>query len=110
MRCSELKPADAGRRVKISKMGLALALVYVLTSAICIAIALGNPGDPKGRFVFLQIPIAWQLGLVAELGWGVRLRSLGWFGAYVAFGIPTLIGLYAVGWAVGRGWSAFWRE
>lgn len=64
----------------MSKTGLALAALYLALIAICLGFAFGGDGDPKGRFVFLQLPIAPRLAPLQALGlsalaYGLRART-----------------------------------
>ena len=85
-----------------SSVGSWLAGIYVLASLACIAVGLLPGGDPKGRFVFLQFPIAVQGGLAQELGFAPYMENLSWVGAYALFGLPTVVLLYLVGYALQR--------
>jgi hypothetical protein len=51
----------------------------------------------KGRFVFLQLPIALQSAALQALGLSRHLQGLGWLGAYLVLGLPTLAILYLAG-------------
>jgi hypothetical protein len=88
--------------IRFSKTGAALALFYVAITFGCITASLVTQGDPKGSFVFLQLPIALQMGPFQALGLGQFLASLGWVASYVIFGIPTILGFYFVGSMIGR--------
>ncbi|RYX80075.1 hypothetical protein EON83_30175 [bacterium] len=70
------------------------------------AVSLSAQGDPKGSFVFLQLPIALQGALLQALGLGEFLASLSWVSAYIVIGIPTMIFLYVIGRFLGRFLSA----
>jgi uncharacterized membrane protein SpoIIM required for sporulation len=85
-----------------SKVGLGLALLYVLLSLACVALSLASEGDPKGKFVLLQLPIAAQIALLHELGFGRFLAPLGWVAGYILLGIPTVVFLYFLGKFLGK--------
>lgn len=91
----------------MSKTGLTLAGLYLALIATCFAFAFSADGDPKGRFVFLQLPIAPQLTAAQVLG----LKSdMGWISAYALIAVPTLALLYALGDLLGRGLAALTRQ
>ena len=87
---------------RFSKTGAALVLVYAVITVGCIIVSLVIQGDPKGSFVLLQLPIAFQIGPLQALGLGEFLASLGWVASYFIFGVPTIFGLYFVGSTIGR--------
>lgn len=84
-----------------SRLGLALAGAYFLLTVLAIAAALWEPGDPKGRFILLQLPIALQLAaLPASL---LRQWSdMSWPMAYLVIWPPTALGLYTFGHGIGH--------
>lgn len=82
----------------MSKFGIALCLTYLLAILICLGFAVTANGDPKGQFVFAQIPIALQGSLAGVLGFGVALARLSWPEAYLYLAGPTFVLLYAFGW------------
>jgi hypothetical protein len=84
----------------MSKFGTALCLTYLLAILVCLGFALTAHGDPKGQFVFAQIPIALQGSLAAALGFGPALARLSWPEAYLYLAGPTFVLLYAVGWVI----------
>lgn len=88
---------SSGRNFHVSKAGLWLAGGYAAVSLACIAVALLPGSDSKGRFVFLQLPIAVQGGIAQELGLGAYLVNLSWLGAYALLWLPTIALLYLVG-------------
>lgn len=81
-------------------MGLCVA--YLAIMVLCVVLGLLTSADPKGRFVFFQLPIALQGGLLQVLGLGGALEQLSWPLAYVLLGGGTLVGLYFVGAALER--------
>jgi hypothetical protein len=88
--------------MKFSRLGACLASLYLLPSAICVGIALGATTDPKGNFVFLQLPIALQLALLDGMGLGPLLSGLGWASAYLLIAVPTAMMLYLLGSVVAK--------
>jgi hypothetical protein len=74
-----------------------LSGAYAVVAFACIAFALWPGVDAKGRFVFLQLPIALQGGLLQELGLAPYLEKLGWVEAYVLLALPTVALLYFIG-------------
>lgn len=92
---------------RFSKAGAALSLAYAVITVGCIVASLVIQGDAKGRFVILQLPIAFQIGPFQALGLGEYLASLGWVASYLIFGIPTIFGLYFAGSTIGRLFSSY---
>lgn len=86
----------------MSRLGLVLCAIYAAIILVCVAISLSADGDPKGQFVFMQLPIAMQAGLVQTLGFGSALASLSWPAAYALLGLPVFALLYGVGWLLSR--------
>ncbi|WP_407275804.1 hypothetical protein [Halothiobacillus sp. DCM-1] len=86
-------PASLGWR----HTGWVLLGLYVLLTVLCL-LAAAVTDDPKGRFVLLQLPLALPLGGLVALGFGPLLADLSWWAAYGVIGVPTALGLYAVGW------------
>jgi len=88
--------------MKRNVIGLNLCAIYLAATAACWAIAWSAGADFKGRFVFLQLPIALQAALVDALGFSPQLSGLSWFACYAIF-LPLTLGLlYGVGWLVTR--------
>lgn len=85
---------------RASKTGLALCLVYLAASSLCVATALGA-GDDKGRYVLLQLPLTLQAAALDSLGARTLLRDLSWPVAYLLIGSATLAVLYVTGMALG---------
>lgn len=81
----------------MSRLGLAFCTLYGAITGVCAALAITSSGDPKGRFVFLQLPIALQAASLDALGFGWILEHLSWEAAYLVLGIPTLAVLYLAG-------------
>lgn len=92
----------------MSKIGLILCFLYSEITGLCVWASLGSPGDSKGKFVLLQLPLALQLAALDWLGLGRTLSNLSWVGAYLLVGLPTLALLYGAGWGLGKllGWPA----
>lgn len=86
---------------RISWTGLALCTLYLLLSGWLVYEA-QTAGDPKGRFVLMQLPIALQLSLLHALGLGAQVRGMGWAGSYLLLVPPLLAVLYTGGWLLGR--------
>ena len=86
----------------VSKIGITLSLLYFLITVTSIAMGLKAGNDFKGRFVFLQVPIALQMSLIDTLVHRFKLKvpleKLSWFWAYVLLWIPTICLLYICGW------------
>lgn len=80
--------------------------MYALIIALCLLMMFSAGSDAKGRFVFLQLPLALQMAGLYELGGSAWLRGLSWWAAYFWIGLPTFIALYGLGW--GLGWVARW--
>lgn len=81
----------------MNRLGLVLCALYGTVIAVCVALAMTAGGDPKGRFVFLQLPIALQASALDALGLGWLIERLTWGTAYLALAIPTLAMLYLAG-------------
>ena len=84
-----------------SKIGIALVLVYVLITAICL-VMLYSIDDFKGQYIFLQLPIALQMAVVHTLGLDQYLKPINWFGAYIMLWLPTIFFLYFMGWTLSQ--------
>lgn len=88
----------------MSRIGLALCVLYAVLMGLCVWGSMAAEGDPKGAFVLLQLPLAMQLGALDWLG-VPGLSRLSWTAAYALIGLPTFALLYGAGWALGRlGW------
>ncbi len=81
-----------------SKIGLSFCIIYLLLSAFCLYIALDPMTDNKGNFVFLQLPIGFQVSALNVIGLGSLLDRLSWMEAYSLVVPVTLLFLYGVGW------------
>lgn len=84
----------------MSKFSLAFCLTYLLAILTCLGFAMTADSDPKGQFVFAQIPIALQGSLAIGLGFGPALARLSWPEAYLYLAGPTFVLLYAAGWLI----------
>ncbi|KKW81113.1 hypothetical protein J0904_12430 [Acinetobacter bereziniae] len=81
-----------------SKIGLSFCIIYLLLSAFCLYIALDPMTDNKGNFVFLQLPIGFQVSAFNVIGLGPLLDRLSWMEAYSLVVPVTLLFLYGIGW------------
>ena len=61
-----------------SKIGLSFCIVYLLLTAFCLYIALDPMTDNKGNFVFLQLPIGFQVSAFNAIGLGALFDRLSW--------------------------------
>lgn len=86
--------------MRMNRFGVALCAAYLLVILACLGLAAGVEGDSKGRFVFLQLPIALQGSIACTMGLGPVLRDLSWVGAYLLMAGSTFMLLYGVGWLV----------
>lgn len=87
----------------MSRIGAGLCAMYALAIAACFAVAFLPAVDSKGRFVFMQLPLALQAGLLQSLGFGPLLARWSWITAYLVIGLPTFGLLYFVGWLIDGG-------
>ena len=67
-------------------------------------------GDYKGEFVFLQLPIVFQMAGLDALGLSHFLRDISWTGAYFLIGIPTFMFLYFLGFFIDSSYSRIKRS
>jgi hypothetical protein len=86
----------------MSKVGLWLCSIYAVVIALCLAMSFSSDGDTKGQFVFMQLPIALQGGLLVSVGLGDLLMKLTWPTAYIVLATPTFLFLYFIGWLFTR--------
>lgn len=85
------------------KTGWFFSAIYLGIILASIAMAMSAGADYKGRFVFLQLPLALQSAGLDALGlrqWN-WLNDLDWGGAYIVIGLPTFVLFFAVGCALG---------
>jgi hypothetical protein len=87
---------------RFSRLGLGLCITYLVLALAAVAWSALAAGDPKGRFVLVQLPIAIQAAVLDSLGLGSLLDGLSWVGAYIALALPTFALLYGVGALVER--------
>ncbi|SDH35019.1 MULTISPECIES: hypothetical protein [unclassified Duganella] len=80
----------------MSKTGLWLCTVYVLLTAACVIYAF-SLDEAKGRYVFLQLPVALQAALADALGMSGWLITMSWPIAYLVLASPVLLLLYGAG-------------
>ncbi|WP_020168775.1 MULTISPECIES: hypothetical protein [Methylotenera] len=85
---------------KLNRVGVIFCIIYALIILACLAMAYSAGEDNKGVFVFLQLPIVFQMAAIHELGLSVFLREISWAGAYLLIGIPTFLLLYFVGFFI----------
>lgn len=94
----EVDQACIEDKIMKSKIGLSLCILYFLLTIFCLYIALDPRTDNKGNFVFLQLPIGFQVSAFNAIGVGPLFDRLSWTAAY-SFVVPvTLIFLYGIGW------------
>ena len=86
----------------MSRVGLLLCGIYAATIAACVGFVFLGSTDPKGNYVFLQLPIALQSAIVASLGMAPLLRDVSWPVAYVLLASPVFAPLYGLGALVDR--------
>jgi hypothetical protein len=86
----------------MSKTGLTLCALYALGITVCIALVFLGDGDPKGRYVLLQVPIALQSALVVGIGMAPLLEDISWLAAYALLAGPVFVLLYTLGSAIDR--------
>lgn len=85
----------------LSKTGMILCVLYAAIIALCWVLAFSAGIDAKGKFVFLQLPLALQMAGLYELGARSWLMGLSLPKAYLWIGLPTFIALYGLGWGLG---------
>ena len=73
-----------------SKIGLSFCIVYLLLTAFCLYIALDPMTDNKGNFVFLQLPVGFQVSAFNAIGLGLLFDRLSWTAAY-SFVVPVTL-------------------
>jgi len=85
--------------MRVSKTGIGLITTYLLVMLICITWA-QFIGDPKGKFVILQIPVVLQHGFLLVFDATHLLSGASWLLIYLVLGLPMVLMLGLVGWAV----------
>ncbi|AWN55296.1 hypothetical protein DK412_29775 [Methylobacterium sp. 17Sr1-1] len=68
---------------------------------MCTVIAFAAASDPKGAFVFLQLPLIPMMALLDSVGMSQFLRNISWLSAYVIFVPATISILYIMGYVLG---------
>lgn len=84
----------------ISRIGIAFALTYVVAAIGCVLLGYFST-DPKGSFVFLQLPLLPLTAVFYAFGQGTLLHGLTFPQAYAIFGLPTIVMCYAIGHGLG---------
>jgi hypothetical protein len=87
---------------RFSRLGAGLCALYLALIVLCLIAGFAASSDPKGRFVFFQLPIAVQGGLLQSLGLGTALEGLSWPLAYILLGGATFLLLYFLGALIER--------
>ena len=95
---------------KLNLVGIILCIIYALIMLICLAIAYSADADDKGQFVFLQLPIAFQMAGLHALGLSTLLRDISWLAAYLLIGVPTFLSLYFLGFFIESSYSRLMRS
>lgn len=83
-----------------SKIGLILSVIYIILTGLLLFLSNSEGMDDKGRFVFMQAPIALQLTLISELGFPKYLNDISGKNAYILYILlctSTVIFLYVIG-------------
>lgn len=83
--------------MRLSRLGTAFALLYLLPTLACMVMALSSASDPKGYFVLLQLPIALQMAALSALGMADSFRDISWVEGYLLLGLPVVLALYGLG-------------
>lgn len=78
-----------------NKLGLILCSLYIILTLLCFYIA--YDADNKGNFVFLQLPIVFQLSLLNLLDLSSLLYGWSWVSVYLLIMPPTLLLLTVIG-------------
>ncbi len=87
------------RNIQVSRLGLCFSLFYLVPTVICIAAGLCSD-DPKSRYVWLQIPVAFQMSALHALGLLEHFADISWAGLYALAVLPVAAGLYALGFGL----------
>lgn len=83
-----------------SRTGIALCILYVAFTALCLWGAQSAKGDVKGHVFMMQLPLAFQLDLLR--GVGISTYGHSWTFAYIVLGSPMLVFLYLMDAAIGK--------
>ncbi|OWY27052.1 hypothetical protein CEJ42_20710 [Herbaspirillum robiniae] len=67
---------------------------------------MASGADPKGKFVFLQLPLVLHDALIFKLGLHRYFEKMSWLEIYLALVSPTFIFLYGVGFFIEKIGSA----
>jgi hypothetical protein len=86
----------------MSKTGLLMCALYAAVIAACVGYVFFCSTDPKGSFVFLQLPIVLQSALVVSIGLTPLLEDISWPVAYVLLAGPVFVLLYGLGMLIDR--------
>lgn len=81
----------------MSIIGFVFCGIYLMTSGLSLLMALIAGGDDKGRFVFLQLPVAWQGTVLYKWGMLPMFDEMSAVAAYAIVMALTLAFLYLVG-------------
>lgn len=84
----------------MSRTGITLCLFYALIIIICFVLAYLSKGDFKGQYIFLQLPLSFQLAGLNAIGLLSILKGFSWVGIYIVIGVPSFLLLYFVGRAI----------
>lgn len=87
--------------MKVSITGLGLSGFYLSLSIVLLVYGSFIVDDPKGSFVFKQLPIAIPIGMISAIGLASFLEKLSWFWAYFLLLPPVSLCMYGIGWLFG---------
>jgi len=87
--------------MRISRVGIVFSLIYLLPAIACVAMALSS-GDPKSRFVLLQLPVGRQMWVLRSMGLSENLYGMSWPAIYLLLCVPVVVALYCIGLGLGR--------
>lgn len=82
--------------MRITKTALALCCLYLIVS-FCFVIWAQFVSDPKGKYIFLQMPVVLQHGLLLAFDTTRILKNMSWVEIYLVLGLPMLGFLVLVG-------------
>ena len=85
----------------MSKFGLTLCFIYVTIGMLCVWRSFNAGVDSKVSFIFLQLPLTFQLEALDWLGLRLLLSKMSWSVAYASVGSLTLLLLYGTGSLIG---------
>lgn len=75
--------------------------MYLAPTIACVALALSS-GDPKSRFVLLQLPVGRQMWVLRSMGLSESLYGISWPALYLLLCVPVVVLLYLAGWSLTR--------